>query len=491
MARPFYRAGTLGRASSTLLFSLSVAAVISGALIALVLDPAPPIPTTVTPLTEQEIDFLFASHTAHAHADEPIAPTLDENGCEIYTWAMDQYQPATPSDFATGRVSFSVRVGEEVIPYPLMSLSAMPNEVITFSGEDAEGRTLSATADRGTVEKTGPQSWRWRAPSQQGMYCLRVEDSVTREVICLNTFVMRPYDGGEEINGYRIGQYQSGPFADNPRYRRPRGFIEVTPELAEAWVSPHFQLRQFLCKQQSDYPKYLAMSTRMLTKMEVLLEELNDRGIPATSFYIVSAFRTPWYNRQIGNASTYSRHTYGDAVDFLVDVNQDGLFDDIDRTGGSGAGDVARLREIVSGIERTYRPVSLVGGFGLYEPVPGVRGPFAHMDTRGDAARWVVGPSQEKDSVEAVEPKDTTVIDALIADEVPVQREPAVGVPGGAALPGKKKPSTPDPVDQPEEEKPDALPSRKGGEVEESEPTGEKSGGDGTPDPELPLPSKE
>lgn len=483
MVNLFNIPGARGGPLPGLLFSLSVAAFIAGGTIALYLDPAPPIPSTITPLTGQELELLFASYDGHAHSDEMIAPNLDENGCEIYNWGMDQYQPANPSNFATGRVSFSVRVGEEVIPYPLMSLSVMPNEVISFSGEDARGRILHAYAERGKVESTGPQSWRWRAPSQQGMYSLRVEDSVTKEVICLHTFVMRPYDGGEEINGYRIGGYQTGALADNPRYRRPRGFIEVTPELAEAWVSPHFQLRQFLCKQQSDFPKYLAMSTRMLTKMEVLLEELNDRGIPATSFYIVSAYRTPWYNRQIGNASTFSRHTYGDAVDFLVDVNQDGLFDDIDRTGGAGAGDVARLRDIVTGIEQTYRPVSLVGGFGLYEPIPGQRGPFAHMDTRGDAARWVVGPSQEKDSVEEVEPVDSTLLQVLVTEESPSGKTPKAGVPG-PIVPTDTPPAK-DPSEEKKKVKPEAVPSRKSDDVEEVElpkvPDPKGDGGGGAP----------
>ncbi len=441
-----------------LLYSFSMAAVFAGGLIAIYLDPVPSIPSTITPLTRQELVLLFGPDGWHPPAEESNTLMLDEDGCEIPTWAMEPYQPANPSDFATGRVSFSLRVGEEVIPYPLMSISVMPNEVVTFSGEDAVGRPLVATTNRGRVEEVGIQSWSWRAPSQQGVYSLRVEDSTSGEVISLNAFVMRPYDGGEHINGYRIGRYQSTELDENPRYRRPRGFIEVTPDLVDLWVSPHFQLRQFLCRQESDYPKYLAMSTRLLTKMEVLLEELNDRGIPATSFYIVSAYRTPWYNAQIGNATIYSRHLYGDAVDFLVDVNKDGLFDDLDRTGSTGVGDVSLLREIVTEMERTYRPVSLVGGFGLYEPVPGIRGPFAHIDTRGSAARWEA--ASEEDSIEVVEASDSAVMNALLPDA----KTPTIGKPGrplSTDLPREKDSSDETRV------KPEAIPPGKSEEVEE------------------------
>ena len=456
--------GVRGSHLSGPLFSLGLAAVLAGGAIALVLDPPPPLPTTVTKLGP-DANFVFASNFGEGQSDEMMAPGLDEDGCEIYTYGMEHYQPTTRSEYATGRVSFAVRVGEEVIPYPLMTIAVMPNERIEIAGVDTRSRRLGAVADRGPVESVGEDRWVWRAPGQQGMYCIRIEDSVTAEAICVNAFVMRPYDGSEVLNGYTIGQYHTAENSGNPMYAPPRGFIEVTPELENAWVSPHFQLRQFLCKQAGGYPKYLALRTRLLLKMERLLEDLNDRGIPASSFYVVSGFRTPWYNRQIGNASTYSRHTYGDAVDFLVDVNQDGVFDDLDRSGSTGTGDIFFLQQVVTGMEQRHRRPSLVGGFGVYEPVPGVRGPFAHMDARGSAARWVVRPGEEEeeeDSTEVVEEVDSTLIEVIAEQQVEGRTDTAMRP---RRIPGKNSGSGTQPEPQkPEQKNADedsALPSRK------------------------------
>lgn len=460
--------GIRGSLLSGTLLSLGLAAVISGGTIALVLDPLPPMPTTVTRL-DADAAFMFAGNFEEGHTDEHRAPGLGEDGCVITTWEMENYQPTTRSEFATGRVSFAIRVGEEIIPYPLMTIAVMPNERVEISGVNTRTRTLSAIADRGPVESLGRDRWVWRAPGQQGMYCVKIEDSLTDEAICLNAFVMRPYNGGEFLNGYRIGQYQAGELAGDPQYARPRGFIEVTPELEEAWVSPHFKLRQFLCKQEGGYPKYLLLKPRLLLKMERLLEDLNDRGIPASSFYVVSAFRTPWYNRQIGNATTYSRHTYGDAVDFLVDVNRDGVFDDIDRNGSVGSSDIYFLRDIVTSLENRSKNPKLVGGFGVYEPVPGVRGPFAHMDTRGKPSRWVVKPGEEEeeDSVETLDEVDSALIDLVAGkDGLPLVDTAT----RGRRLPGSKLPA--EEPDGESSDQGDPLPARK----EETEgPSGTES----------------
>ena len=47
-------------------------------------------------------------------------------------------------------------------------------------------------------------------------------------------------------------------------------------------------------------------------------------GIDASTFRILSGYRTPFYNRSIGNETHYSRHVYGDAADIYVDEDGDG-----------------------------------------------------------------------------------------------------------------------------------------------------------------------
>ena len=46
----------------------------------------------------------------------------------------------------------------------------------------------------------------------------------------------------------------------NPLYLPPPGFVEVTKENQDTKLSPHFALKQFLCKEDTSkqFPKYVA-----------------------------------------------------------------------------------------------------------------------------------------------------------------------------------------------------------------------------------------
>ena len=47
----------------------------------------------------------------------------------------------------------------------------------------------------------------------------------------------------------------------------------------------------------------------------------------------MSGYRTPFYNRSIGNQTRFSRHVYGDAADIYADDDGDGKMDDLDGDG--------------------------------------------------------------------------------------------------------------------------------------------------------------
>ena len=197
-----------------------------------------------------------------------------------------------------------------------------------------------------------------------------------------------PFDHGQQaLNGYRIGRYEPVPLRGDPAYRRPAGFVEVTPETRDVPVAPHFTLGQFLCKQESDYPKYLLVRERLLLKLEMILAAVNDLGIEAQTLHVMSAFRTPHYNKAIGNTTTYSRHLYGGAADIFVDTDDDGVMDDLDGDGAITKADAQVMAQIVEGEtdEVWYQP--FIGGLGIYAPAPH-RGPFIHVDVRGQRARW-------------------------------------------------------------------------------------------------------
>ena len=112
-------------------------------------------------------------------------------------------------------------------------------------------------------------------------------------------------------------------------------------------------------------------------------------GHPVENVFVVSGFRTPWYNESGGNTQgrgALSRHMYGDASDIAIDNNNDGCMDDLT---GDGRPTVADARVIVRAAEEVERKYpNLIGGIGVYAPVPGSHCGMVHIDTRGNRARW-------------------------------------------------------------------------------------------------------
>jgi uncharacterized protein YcbK (DUF882 family) len=220
---------------------------------------------------------------------------------------------------------------------------------------------------------------------------LRLRDAIrpTSTVSVITTVPLSVKRQGR-IGQYRIGTwpYESGG-APREIYRPPAGLVEVTPQNMNLWVSEHVQLRDFLTKGQANvWPKYVALDPRVLDKVELVLQELERMGHPVRNIFAVSGFRTPDYNVRGGNPAgrgALSRHMYGDALDFAIDNDRDGLMDDLN---GDGRVDMADLRIIGEAAERVERRhPHLVGGVGLYRPSGGHRG-FVHLDTRGFRARW-------------------------------------------------------------------------------------------------------
>ena len=204
---------------------------------------------------------------------------------------------------------------------------------------------------------------------------------------------------GEKQRG-RIGSYLIGSWpaergargprkAPKDRYANPRGFIRVTPENQTTAVSEHFQLGDFLTKgQQNVWPKYLVLELRLVDKLELVMSDLQSRGINTRGVTVMSGFRTPSYNAGGGNTAgraDLSRHMYGDAADIFIDNDGNGSMDDLNKDGRVDARDARLIEEAVNRVERTQP--GLIGGTGVYVACCG-HGPFIHIDTRGYRARW-------------------------------------------------------------------------------------------------------
>lgn len=215
----------------------------------------------------------------------------------------------------------------------------------------------------------------------------RISDAV-QAVPNLSVITMVP--SAELDEGY-LGEYRVGLWPDESGvYAPPQGLVEVTPENMDTRVSKHFQLKDFLTKGQSDvWPKYVVLSPRLLDKLELTLQQLEKDGHPVEDVFVISGFRTPWYNRAGGNTQgrgSLSRHMYGDASDIAIDNNGDACMDDLT---GDGRATVEDARVIAAAAEQVEKDhPELIGGIGIYAPVPGSHCGMVHIDTRGHRARW-------------------------------------------------------------------------------------------------------
>ena len=252
---------------------------------------------------------------------------------------------------------------------------------VSLVAEDARTHRTDETPDAGV----------WRLALAAG--------SAIRPISDFSVIALHPL--GEKHDG-RVGLYYLGNWpgehgkvsapkkAPPERYRPPSGFIEVTRENAATRVSEHFTLRDFLTHDQANvWPKYLVLEMRNVDKLELVLNDLQRRGVDVSGVRVMSGFRTPQYNKGGGvtaGRAELSRHMYGDAADIYIDSNHDGLMDDLDHDGRHTIGDARVISRAVDRVEAAHP--ELIGGAGVYPPASG-HGPFIHIDSRGYRARWI------------------------------------------------------------------------------------------------------
>ena len=166
----------------------------------------------------------------------------------------------------------------------------------------------------------------------------------------------------------------------------PKGMIKVTKENESMQISPHFKLKDFLVKQASSYPKYVIINPKLLYKLELIINILEQQGQQIKNMHVMSGYRTPYYNHQLGNRRN-SRHIYGDAADIYIDNDKNGAMDDWNQDGKINIKDAQIIGKAVEKIDNDPQYQWLIGGLGIYEGNNRHKG-FIHVDTRGYKARW-------------------------------------------------------------------------------------------------------
>jgi len=288
---------------------------------------------------------------------------------------------------AQGTNRFSVEVNGVEINLPLFSIFTAPQDTIAIKTNGPTGK-VTIRANNRNIAQDKPGIWMFKAPYRFGLYKLECHDSENDSVILLNIFVVEPLERikSEKLEQYRIGSYPLPREIKKVWYESPKGLVRVTEESEDLMLTPHFRISQFLCKQQSDYPKYVIVQEKLLLLLEALLTEVNRRGYNIATFSFISGYRTPFYNHEIENVK-YSRHIYGDAADIYIDADNDGRMDDLNGDGKIDIADAKVLYDIAETLTSTTDGHLFTGGLGAYQPTS-FHSEFVHVDTRGSRLRW-------------------------------------------------------------------------------------------------------
>ena len=287
---------------------------------------------------------------------------------------------------------FSVSFHGETTPYRDAFVAVMPRDPVIFDLAGPAGDYALETG-HGTAVQQSKRQWRWTAPERPGTYELKFTGPGLKEAhdeVVVHAFVMVPATEVKDglLNGYRIGEYPSPPLKGNPIYLPPTGFIEVTKENQETKVSPHFTVKQFLCKEDTTraLPKYIVLKERLPLKLEAVLQRVNELGVNVDTLNVMSAYRTPYYNHAIGDVK-YSMHQWGSAADVYVDPDKKNRMEDLNRDKRVDIDDAKFLYDDIERMLAVKEFKKFEGGMGYY-PATSAHPPFVHVDVRGTAARW-------------------------------------------------------------------------------------------------------
>jgi hypothetical protein len=213
-------------------------------------------------------------------------------------------------------------------------------------------------------------------------------------------FILRPFGQkrGEMLGTYRLGLWPAERWMMADNYLNPDGFVEVHEKDTGMQLSAHFRLGDFLTRdRQETWPRFVVLEERLIDKLELVLQELKNRGVDNSRVVVLSGFRAPYYNdlRVDEGAARASRHQFGDAADLIIDADNDGRMDDLNRDGRRDLRDLNAIGAAVAHVEREHP--ALIGGLGTYAAM-GPSGPFAHIDVRGTSARWERANSARRDT---------------------------------------------------------------------------------------------
>ena len=293
--------------------------------------------------------------------------------------------------FSAEHANFSIEYDDLKIPLKTFSVFVLPREEIKISIAQ-EDRDQMYQIELGGKIYESSSSFTWQAHAESGHYQAVIKEKNSDDSaseIKINVFVLHPYQEkkGQYLENFRIGNYPEIPADKRKHYSKPKGFLKIDESLLELKLTPHFTMNQFLTRQSEKLPQFIAIQESLLLKLEFFLEEVNKAGYAAETFGIVSMYRSPYFNKKLGNNTDFSRHLFGDAADIYIDNSGDEWMDDLNADGNSTRADADILYNLAVKFDQKEEFAQLQGGLSSYKG-NGVRGPFLHIDTRGFHVNW-------------------------------------------------------------------------------------------------------
>ncbi len=293
--------------------------------------------------------------------------------------------PVVDLDLNQDTYQCALEIGEQIYDWNVLARFVLPGESLPIRivpKSTSNSKNYGWISSGGSLLDKGQTEKIWIAPQTPGLYPLIITNGSIKTI---NIFVMVPFENlkGSRLNGYLIGSYPKSP-SPHPKLTKPKGFIEVTPEVENTPLSPNFTLKEFVCRQPSDYPKYLALKEELIIKLELLLAKIRNSGYQCSKLVVFSGYRPPRFNAG-GGGGRHSAHIYGGAADIFIDEDNNGLIDDLNGDGRCNSKDSKILFDLANELDMEHP--ELVGGLGWYRSTSRI-GPCIHIDVRGKPTRW-------------------------------------------------------------------------------------------------------
>ena len=197
--------------------------------------------------------------------------------------------------------------------------------------------------------------------------------------------VAGPRDAEQDAEGYppvtrrdtrKVREYAAA-------YGPPAWRAEALPAGVDFFLSPEVPFDAF---RSQDGDPWFTAAPAALDLFGAVVDAIEGRGVPRGAVRVISGYRSAAHNRGV-DGSARSRHRFGDAIDFVVDADGDGRWDDADGDGDVDGDDLWPVAMIVEGLQASVP--AWAGGCGLY--LSDTTLGSVHVDTRGHRARWGTG----------------------------------------------------------------------------------------------------